>query len=51
MPLLPIAKGDVEVFDKVIATNLRGAFLVLGTGSSACFVRRTHHHSLEQRPR
>jgi 3-oxoacyl-[acyl-carrier protein] reductase len=30
MPLLPIAGGSVETFDKVIATNLRGAFLVLG---------------------
>ena len=30
MPLSPIAKLDVEVFDKVIATNLRGTFLVLG---------------------
>jgi 3-oxoacyl-[acyl-carrier protein] reductase len=30
MPLSPIAKGDLETFDKVIATNLRGAFLVLG---------------------
>jgi 3-oxoacyl-[acyl-carrier protein] reductase len=30
MPLLPIAEGDLEVFDKVIATNLRGAFVVLG---------------------
>jgi 3-oxoacyl-[acyl-carrier protein] reductase len=29
MPLLPIAEGDPEVFDRVIATNLRGAFLVL----------------------
>jgi 3-oxoacyl-[acyl-carrier protein] reductase len=29
MPLSPIGKGDVEVFDKVIATNLRGTFLVL----------------------
>ena len=29
MPLSPIAKGDIEVFDKVIATNLRGTFLVL----------------------
>jgi 3-oxoacyl-[acyl-carrier protein] reductase len=29
MPLSPIAKGDVELFDKVIATNLRGTFLVL----------------------
>src|SRR5262249_29462949 len=29
MPLRPIADGDVDMFDKVIATNLRGAFLVL----------------------
>ena len=29
MPLLPIAGGDVATFDKVIATNLRGTFLVL----------------------
>ena len=29
MPLSPIAKGDVETFDKVIAINLRGTFLVL----------------------
>ena len=29
MSLSPISKGDVETFDKVIATNLRGTFLVL----------------------
>lgn len=29
MPLRPIADNDMEVFDKVIATNLRGAFLVM----------------------
>jgi len=29
MPLFPISKGDVETFDKVISTNLRGTFLVL----------------------
>jgi 3-oxoacyl-[acyl-carrier protein] reductase len=29
MPLSPIASGDVAVFDKVIATNLRGTFLIL----------------------
>lgn len=29
MPLSPIAKGDVDTFDQVIAINLRGAFLVL----------------------
>ena len=30
MPLLLIAAGDIATFDKVIAVNLRGAFLVLG---------------------
>ena len=29
MPLRPIAGSDIDVFDKVIATNLRGTFLVL----------------------
>src|SRR6266403_5474389 len=29
MPLFPIAAGDVATFDKVIAINLRGTFLVL----------------------
>ena len=29
MPLSPIVEGNVETFDKVIAINLRGAFLVL----------------------
>jgi 3-oxoacyl-[acyl-carrier protein] reductase len=29
MPLRPIASGDVETFDKVITTNLRGSFLIL----------------------
>jgi 3-oxoacyl-[acyl-carrier protein] reductase len=29
MPLSPIGKSDIELFDKVISTNLRGAFLVL----------------------
>jgi len=29
MPLSPIGKGDVELFDKVINVNLRGTFLVL----------------------
>ena len=26
MPMLPISGGDVETFDRVIATNLRGSF-------------------------
>jgi 3-oxoacyl-[acyl-carrier protein] reductase len=29
MPLSPIGKNEVDLFDKVISTNLRGAFLVL----------------------
>jgi 3-oxoacyl-[acyl-carrier protein] reductase len=29
MPLSPIGKSDVELFDRVISTNLRGTFLVL----------------------
>src|SRR5215212_8919963 len=33
MPLSPIAAGDLELFDKVITTNLRGTFLVLGQAS------------------
>jgi 3-oxoacyl-[acyl-carrier protein] reductase len=30
MPLSPIAEGNLELFDKVIATNLRGTYVVLG---------------------
>ena len=30
MPLSPITEGDLELFDNVIATNLRGTFVVLG---------------------
>jgi 3-oxoacyl-[acyl-carrier protein] reductase len=30
MPLSPIAGGDLDLFDKVINTNLRGSFVVLG---------------------
>jgi 3-oxoacyl-[acyl-carrier protein] reductase len=30
MPMLPISGGDVESFDRVVATNLRGCFLVMG---------------------
>jgi 3-oxoacyl-[acyl-carrier protein] reductase len=33
MPLSPIAEGDLELFDKVITTNLRGTFVVLGQAS------------------
>jgi 3-oxoacyl-[acyl-carrier protein] reductase len=33
MPLSPITGGDLELFDKVIATNLRGSFVVLGRAS------------------
>jgi 3-oxoacyl-[acyl-carrier protein] reductase len=37
MPLLPIAGGDVETFDKVISTNLRGAFVVLAQAAHHVF--------------
>lgn len=30
MPLSPVAGGDLDLFDKVINTNLRGSFVVLG---------------------
>jgi 3-oxoacyl-[acyl-carrier protein] reductase len=33
MPLSAIDIGDLEVFDRVIATNLRGTFVVLGRAS------------------
>src|ERR671925_977130 len=33
MPLSPIAGGDLELFNKVIATNLRGTFVILGQAS------------------
>ena len=51
MPLWPIADGDVEAFDRVIATNLRGAFLVLARRRSTSLPRRPHHRVLEQRHR
>jgi 3-oxoacyl-[acyl-carrier protein] reductase len=33
MPLSPITDGDLDLFDKVITTNLRGTFVVLGQAS------------------
>ncbi|GLC93096.1 3-ketoacyl-ACP reductase [Cupriavidus sp. TA19] len=30
MPMAPVAPGSLDAFDQTIATNLRGAFLVLG---------------------
>jgi 3-oxoacyl-[acyl-carrier protein] reductase len=33
MPLRPIAGSDTEIFDRVIATNLRGTFLILAQAS------------------
>ena len=35
MPLSPIDKGDIGIFDRVIATNLRGAFLVLSRAAQS----------------
>ena len=34
MPLAPIAKGDIDAFDKVIATNLRGTYLIMTEAAS-----------------
>lgn len=34
MPLAPIQKGDLDTFDKVIATNLRGSFLVMSEAAN-----------------
>jgi 3-oxoacyl-[acyl-carrier protein] reductase len=34
MPLGPIAGGDLELFDKVIATNLRGSYVVMGRAAA-----------------
>ena len=34
MPLAPIAKGDIEAFDKVIAINLRGTYLVMSEAAN-----------------
>ncbi|WP_394846113.1 SDR family oxidoreductase [Pendulispora brunnea] len=34
MPLFPIAGADVAAFDRVIATNLRGAFLMLSQAAT-----------------
>ena len=34
MPLAPMAKGDLETFDKVIATNLRGSYLIMSEAAN-----------------
>lgn len=34
MSLAPIAKGDIDSFDQVIATNLRGSFLVMSEAAN-----------------
>ncbi len=34
MPIAPIANGDIEAFDKVIATNLRGTYLMLSEAAN-----------------
>ena len=43
-----IATGDLEVFDRLIATNLRGTFAVLWTELLTGFSRRTYHSFLKQ---
>jgi len=49
MPLLPISGGNVETFDKVIATNLRRNFSGVGTSGTARSRRGAHHRFLKQR--
>jgi 3-oxoacyl-[acyl-carrier protein] reductase len=34
MPLAPIKQGDMEMFDKVITTNLRGTFVVMSEAAN-----------------
>lgn len=34
MPLAPIQAGDIDAFDKVIATNLRGSYLVMSEAAN-----------------
>jgi 3-oxoacyl-[acyl-carrier protein] reductase len=34
MPLAPIKQGDMEMFDRVIATNLRGTFVVMSEAAN-----------------
>ncbi len=34
MPLAPIGKGDIASFDKVIATNLRGSYLIMSEAAN-----------------
>jgi 3-oxoacyl-[acyl-carrier protein] reductase len=34
MPLAPIADGDLDAFDKVIAVNLRGSFIVMSQAAA-----------------
>ena len=34
MLLAPIQKGDIDNFDKVIATNLRGSYLVMSEAAT-----------------
>ncbi|MCW3099952.1 MAG: 3-oxoacyl-[acyl-carrier protein] reductase [Chthonomonadaceae bacterium] len=34
MPLAPIQKGDIDAFDRVIATNLRGSYLVMSEAAN-----------------
>jgi 3-oxoacyl-[acyl-carrier protein] reductase len=46
MLLSPITRGDLKLFDKVIATNLRGTFLV-GRQAARHVFRWMHHCFLE----
>jgi 3-oxoacyl-[acyl-carrier protein] reductase len=45
MPLSPIGEADVELFDRVITTNLRGVSCPR-TGCALCRLRGTHYRLL-----
>jgi len=49
MPLSPIGKNDFDLFDKVISTNLRGAFLVLAHAAQHIAIWRQDYCVFEQR--
>ena len=49
MPLGPIAEGNLETFDRVIATNLRGTFIVHEPSRQAPRDGGPHHRVLQQR--
>ena len=46
-PLMPITEYPEELFDRIIATHVRGCFLVLQIHNSANERRRKNHHHVK----